>query len=498
MSKDYDMGYYLESQDISYIYKNYHQAYLQHYPNHAEANALPQKDDRFWINDANELIFYAGEQLLLDHHSENAEPQQYLGQSLYTANLTVAARFLEFNIPTMDFSALHIMLLPNHNRGHWTSVVLSIEDLNKERYQEIYGAYQDFKKFAEETYFISPEDLGPATPGLFIQYFTENLSGGAAVLKSSQMRNVINAYFVSKGKRDVLAEFKTKHTAEMTSNPRKVVEGNLQLVLASRNDKNTNFYHFDSWPRDSQHERIRSVSERFLERNHIKYAWPQNISTQTGATCGEHAIINALRYALFKLTSVVPSRDLRTATNHFCPALAKLFLFDYDSNTYTDKFNEALETQIALESVEQEIKKQESSKQEKSKEKPTDRGKFLAFGMVMGVGLSLFTGNILAPALGILRPFFVNLFSAIVGLFFSAVAYAFIEEEDKKEENKNEEPISEEQKMLEKQSAEVAAAAKQKTGQIFVPRYTSSSSANDTNPETETPQECLKKIENKG
>ncbi len=428
MPKNYSQSYYLEAPDIAQLIETYHQAYLEKYPDHF----LSQLDPRFWLNESGELIFYAGEQALVDTNTEaNIQP---LGRGLYDATLTLAARFLELDLAELPSENLHIFSLINLDRGHWTSVVLSIEELNEEKYQAIYKIYQQFKNYLKDKHpdFVMARDIErQSCTNLFVQYATGNRFGSVVGIQNkTEIDLLICEFFESIGKKELL-EIKQKEGEA------RYLEGNLELVLTSKNPSGTNLLHFDSLPSSNTEARVKNACERFLEVNQAKIMYAKNLMKQTGATCGEHGILNPLRYLFLRLTNVAPSSDLRTATNHFCVDFAKLFLFDYNEITYKQNFAQILNAQ-KLEGQEEAKKNpliqlelgESTSPDKKAKIKKIDTGEFLANGIYIGIGLTLGSVYILAPILGIANPILAGLFSAAVGLGSAQIVKAFAPEVD--------------------------------------------------------------------
>jgi hypothetical protein len=443
MPKNYSESYYLEQPDILALMENYHQAYLEKYPDHF----LSHQDDRFWQNEAGEFIFYAGEQALLDEATEGV--RQPLGRHLYDSTLTLAARFLELDLAELPSDTIHITSLINLDRGHWTSVVLSLENVDRQKYQEIYALYRQFKQYIRDTkpgFVITHEQ---SCTNIFMQYATGNRHG-AVVEDVRETELAIRAFFTSIGKENLLA-LKPKE------GEKDYIEGNLELVICPKDSENIGVFHFDSMLFQACHLRVEQACSRFLAANNVTFAWAQNLQRQAGATCGEHAILNSLRYVFFKLNNVVASKNLRTATNHFCPEFARLFLFDYEQKTFEEAFNlilgEQLEKEQAL--VSTGVKKTTEPKQEKQTQ--ISPGQLVAIGIIIGVAITLLSGSVLAPALGILNPVMASLFSVAVGLVTAGVGYMvsdqLIEEQNEifsfVSQNHKSEKISEEQKLLE-------------------------------------------------
>lgn len=454
MSKNYSHSYYLEAQDIAELIETYHQAYLEKYPDHF----LAHQDTRFWLNEAGELIFYAGEQALLDTSTEkNIQP---LGRGLYDATLTLAARFLELDLPELPAENLHILSLINLDRGHWTSVILSIEDLDQEKYSEIYESYQAFKKYLKEHHPNFELVRGEQScTNLFVQYATGNRFGSAVGIQNrTDTEELVRAFFESMGKHELL-KIKQKEGEA------RYLEGNLELVLSPKNPKDVALLHFDSAPSSSTNKRIEKACARFLDTNKVPLMHAENLVRQSGATCGEHAILNPLRYIFFELTNVVPSSDLRAATNYFCKDFAKLFLFDFKPDSFKQNFSRILN--------EQKLKEKEAVKKNLT-DRPTlnatakqpdkinkiDTGEFLAYGIYIGICLTLISLQVIAPIfLGIVNPFYAGMFSLAFGIGCAEIVKAFGPEAEEhiseiKRDNvftqKNQ--ISKEQKLLEKLS----------------------------------------------
>ncbi len=452
MSKNYAHSYYLKSEDIAHLLDNYHQGYCSLYPTHL----LPQQDNRFWQNEAGELLFYAGEQALLEDKQSEAQ-RQPLGRGLYTASLDITACFLELNLPELPSDTIHIMSLINLNRGHWTSVVLSIKDLNKQQYKAIYDLYQEFKQYLRDKNLDPNLGLGKMAPGIFIQYATGNRHGDITSLNKRNLtesnqqdkeniENILCAFFQSKNQ---------GHLLDLKGQPDKnnYIEGNLSLVLAPNDPKNANLYHFDSMFVEHNHARVRGACARFLAANHdMNYDAPKNLQVQTGATCGEHAILNGLKYVFFTSTHGISSVDLRRATNYFCPEFARLFLFGSEpGKVYQEEFDLILAQQM---SKNPEIPSSKADAEVKAGLNPAD---YLVIGLLMGVALNLVVQHVIAPALGMLNPFFIACASVVLAIVSAIALNDYIEEIDKTDKK----DLSEEQRQLEAQSLRTLEAEKQ-------------------------------------
>ena len=444
MAKNYNESYYLEGSDIYHLIENYRQAYLKKHPNHFTS----LQDIRFWQTDKNELIFYAGEQFLGDSNFESKS--QPLGRNLHQASLDLTARFLALEIPEFEFNGLKIILLNNFDRGHWTSVVLQIDDIDKQKYKEIYERYQQFKTYLKQYHpelDLKPVDIQGCT-NIFVQYVMANRYGHMEKIANNpgQVEQLMRAFFESINRKELL-ELKNK------SDETGYAEGDLKLVLSSTQPAGVSLYHFDSNFSASCDRRAQSACERFLKANNINYASAENVPQQTGATCGEHAVLNALRYVFLGSTHAVSSPDLRTATNHFCPELAQLFLFDYNHETYKSDYERILKNQIEKEYLqEKESPAQNSIKQEvllSESKNNSEAATFLSIGILLGTLVSLFSGQVLAPFLGVTSTLSVAVLTLMAGVLSALFALMMLD--DSEERNLLDEK-SEEQILLEAQS----------------------------------------------
>lgn len=450
MPKNYSESYYLTGVDIVDLIKGYHQAYIEKFPK----DELAQLDERFWQNDKGELIFYAGEQMLVDLNSEGITQQ--VGRGFYDATLAMTARFLELDTPMLPADTIHVISLINFDNGHWTSAVLSIKNINEDKYQEIYALYQDFKQFLKTNHPDFEMVRGEQScTNLFVQYATGNRHGSVVGIQNkSDTENYIREFFTTIGKADLL---EIKGLLEQD----RYVEGDLKLVLEPRDDAGSlGVYHFDSMLSPTSNKRLEQACTRFLNANNTTLLSARNIPRQTGATCGEHAILNAFRYLFFGLTNAICSSDLRSGTNHFCPAIAKLFLFDYDSKTFKEEYARIMAEQKLKE--QKAIQEKPTSKAESKNEtvNKINASDYLEYGIYVGIGFTLVCSQVIAPMfLGIANPLYAGMFSVAAGYVVAQVAKVFAPEvEEAIIEIKNgtifspTNDISEEQKILEKQS----------------------------------------------
>lgn len=606
---NYSMGYYLEGTDIAHLLANYREAYKQHFQQQFQnftVPALAQIDDSFWHNKDGELVFYAGEVAILDSSRQKAD--QTLGRNLRNADLAVVSKLLAMNVSVLPFDSLHIIALMNWNKGHWTSVVLSLKNINKEKYAAIHSEYEAFQKWIgakkEETRFALKSTITSDQPPVPDTLYFENYYPGAVFPLSDLRKNAnglpcldevfvdkhkvgnktklkyvvldpkdkskiietvtdididekaeLNLAFLQKLKPQILAEaskkgytsaaklkyftvddagmvFENNLETELEGNltvafleknknkifnevlsPKSLTNiqvflqyatgyydkenfskkyigkwiqayykehpkekdqnNNLKLILEPQDSKDNCLIHFDSMlPKSDQN--IKDLSNDFLTENKIQVILPTKTKQQSGATCGEHALLNALRYALLNLNNVISSDDLRTATNYFCVEFAKLFLFDYNHKTYTDTYNYILACQQAkstrlLQNEPQAQTQIQSSvstvvidlpKETETKEPAMSPGGYVALGMLCGGGVTLFSMFALAPLFGIVNPVSIGLFTSVVLLVSTGVGALItdsseISEEPKTSEvsNISEEPkSSKEQEILRKQS----------------------------------------------
>lgn len=454
MPKNYSDSFYLEGTDVAELIQGYHQAYVEKYPKHE----LAQVDDRFWQNDKGEVIFYAGEQTLIDLKNEGITQQ--VGRGFYDATLTMTARFLELDTPMLPSENMHVISLLNFDRGHWTSAILSIKNINEEKYQEIYALYQDFKQFLKTKHPDFEMVRGEQScTNLFVQYATGNRHGSVVGINNkADTEKYICEFFTSIGRQDLLE-------VKGLSSEDRYVEGDLKLVLEPKEDTGSlGVYHFDSMLSGASNKRVEQACERFLTANNTQLLWAKNIPHQTGSTCGEHSILNAFRYVFFGLTNAISSSDLRKGTNHFCPEIAKLFLFDYDAKTFKDEYARILNEQKQKETKKDLLSDKASDVQKDDPNQVTklQASDFFEYGIYLGIGMTLVCSQVIAPMfLGLVDPIIIGLFSIVVGAGTAQVAKIFAPEVEEAIQNiktgniftqKNE--ISAEQKLLEKLSNE--------------------------------------------
>lgn len=412
MAKNYSESFYLTGVDIADLIKGYHQAYVEKYTKHE----LGQVDNRFWQNDKGEVIFYAGEQTLIDVNNEGITQQ--VGRGFYDATLTMTARFLELDTPMLPSENMYVISLINFDRGHWTSAILSLKNIDEKKYEEIYALYQKFKQFLSSTHPEFKLDRGEkSSTNLFVQYATGNRHGSVTgIYNQTDEEMYIREFFTSEGKEDLLI---VKGLLEAE----RYVEGDLKLVLEpKKGPNNIGVFHFDSMLSTASNQRVEQACARFLSANNAQLLSAQNIPRQTGATCGEHSILNAFRYVFFGLTNAISSSDLRKGTNLFCPEIAKLFLFDYQSKTFKDEY-----ARIIAEQTTKEKNKPVVAKPELHEEK-TSPGWFFASGVMIGITITTLGANLIAPMLGIASPVMGTLFSVAVGLAVAGIGYIIVDE----------------------------------------------------------------------
>jgi hypothetical protein len=422
MSKDYDISKFLTGADVTNLLSQYHQAHLEKYqPDHPE-HILPQLDNSFWQNDKGELIFYAGDSTVYDEARQKID--QNLGRNLYAANLTIVSRLLRYNLSTLPSENIHIIALMNWNNVHWTSVVLTLKDVNKEKYSEIYQGYQAFKNWLRIHHPTCNLGKETSSTDLFVQYVTGNRHGDiVGILKDKKVKpkeeieQLICDYFIGI-KKEKLLEVNEK-PAQYSS----YIEGDLKLILEPKNLEDSVFCHFDSMHSESRETLIKNYADRFLSANKLGVAHAELLQ-QSGNTCGEHAVLNALKYVFFGLNNTISSVDLRTASNYFCSEFARLFLFDFDVNTYKDSFELILTHQKA-----KAVKTPESkSDPVQTEDSPKSAGELVAVGVIIGVGITLLSINILAPMAGMATSLSIGLFTAAVGFVSAAMAYVIAEQ----------------------------------------------------------------------
>lgn len=412
MPKNYSDYYYLTGVDVAELIQGYHQAYVEKYPKHE----LHKVDDRFWQNDKGEVIFYAGEQTLVDINSEGITQQ--VGRGFYDATLAMTARFLELDTPMLPSENMYVISLINFDRGHWTSAILSLKNINEEKYQEIYGLYQEFKQFLKTKHPDFKFERGEQScTNLFVQYATGNRHGAVVGIKNkTEIDNYICEFFISIGRQDLL-EVQGLLEAE------RYVEGDLKLVLEPEKSSDIGVYHFDSMLSTTSNQRLEQACARFLNANDTRLLMASNIPRQTGATCGEHSILNAFKYVFFGLTNTISSSDLRKGTNHFCTEIAKLFLLDYDSKTFKENYERMIAEQLEKEKNAPIVTNPEIAKNEK-----TSPAWLFASGVMLGISITVLSTNLIAPMLGIVNPILGTLFSAAVGLVTAGLGYIIIDE----------------------------------------------------------------------
>ena len=399
MPKNYTTATRLIDADVAHLMQIYHQAYREKYPYHQ----LPFQDNRFWQTENKELIFYAGQ----------VTKELSVIKRLYKSTLDVMTRLLELDIAQFDFSGLYVVMLhqPQHEK-QWSSVVLSIEDINRESYQKIYQRYQEFKQYLQERKVLFLlNDSDPAKRqqqiNLFVQYATDNRHGYIREIRNkTDIEILLESFFKQKAEQDaskstqdnseqkqsnsifsrltdLLNGSRTPGSKSSTTEDKvdadNYQEGNLRLIFSSNQvSGGTGVRSFGPYGY-AKFEHQRAWAKFDNANNQVKCSSKTVMST-------EEAVLGALRYAFgCQKNHSFSSQDLRKVTNYFCPEFAKLFLFDYNLQTYRRDY------QAILQKKEQERHREESTRVAKDSANKTLMDRvflFIRLAIYAGMGLT--------------------------------------------------------------------------------------------------------------